>query len=686
MIGALALLLQVTAADPAVVQRARPDENTISFHAVAVPDTLSVGQQAIYQVAVFVPEEVRQRLRRNPEFVPPELRAMLAYELARGGYQLLKNRTIGRVTYEIHVFQRAIFPITAGTHTISPAELTYSLPLGSSFFSREELHTLRSEPVTIVAVAPPEARRPADWRGAVGRFAVSTRADTRTPRARDIVTVTVRVEGAGNINLLPRPLIDLSWGTVAPSSERVMLDSSSNEVHGAKEFDFLITPRDSGVAIVPAVRYSFYDPHARQYGTVEAAPETLSVGAGAPAASAGALVGRTLPPLRTTWRGERAPLLVRSPLFLAALALMPLPALFAMFRTARRRRAPRRVAGFHPPAGNATPELLRRAFRSAIEERLGFDAAAIARADDDVALVLRRYGVTAETATAVAERLAELDRAAFGGAVASSARASGLSELYDAVDREALVRGRTPRINATVPMALLLIVGSAVAAAALDADTAEQAFARGVEAWEAQRVDSAVIAFARATSLAPRSADAWANFGEASWAARDTAGAAVGWQRALRLDPLARDVRERLTLLGASYDGWVAWVPPVDANHAAWVLGASWVIGWMLLMLAATRPAAATRKRGLVLLLVSGVSAAIAVESARRAEARTLVVVHGGGSLTALPALASEASAPVAGGEVARVVESGEVWTRVELDLARSGWIATERLTPLTAQ
>ena len=76
MIVALALLLQVTAADPAVVQRARPDENTISFHAAAVPDTLSVGQQAIYQVAVFVPEEVRQRLRRNPEFIPPELRAI----------------------------------------------------------------------------------------------------------------------------------------------------------------------------------------------------------------------------------------------------------------------------------------------------------------------------------------------------------------------------------------------------------------------------------------------------------------------------------------------------------------------------------------------------------------------------------------------------------------------------------
>ncbi len=686
MIVALALLLQVTAADPAVVQRARPDENAISFHAMAVPDTLSVGQQAIYQVAVFVPEDVRQRLRRNPEFIPPELRAMLAYELPRGGYQLLKNRTIGRVTYEIHVFQRAIFPITAGTHTISPAELTYSLPLGSSFFSREELHTLRSEPVTIVATAPPEARRPADWHGAVGRFGVSTRVDTRTPRAHDIVTVTVRVEGAGNINLLPRPTLDVAWASVAPSSERVALDSSSNVVNGAKEFDFLVTPRDSGTAVVPAIRYSFYDPQSRQYGTVETAPETLSVGAGAPAGAAGALVGRTLPPVRTAWRGERSPWLVQRPLFLAALALVPLPALFAMLVAARRRRAPRRVAGFHPPAGNATPDALRRAFRSAIEERLGFDAAAIARADDDVALVLRRYGVTAETAASVADRLAELDRAAFGGPAARLARADGLAALYDAVDKEALVRGRTPRINAAVPMVALLIVCSAGAAAALDADTADQAFARGVEAWDAQRVDSAVIAFAEATTLAPRSAEAWANYGEASWAARDTASAAVGWQRALRLDPDARDVRDRLTLFGVTNDGWIAWVPPLNADHAAWMLGATWLIGWALLWLAVTRPGSAFQTVGLGLLLASGLSAALAVEAARRSDARSLAVVRGGESLKALAALGAEASAPVAGGEVARIVERGEVWTRVELDLARSGWIATERLRPLTSR
>ena len=101
MILPLAILLQVAASNPAVVLRVRPNPTNISFHALVVPETVTVGQQALYQVAVFVPDDVRQRLRRNPEFVPPELRAMLAYDLA-SGYRLLRQRTIGATTYEIH--------------------------------------------------------------------------------------------------------------------------------------------------------------------------------------------------------------------------------------------------------------------------------------------------------------------------------------------------------------------------------------------------------------------------------------------------------------------------------------------------------------------------------------------------------------------------------------------------------
>ncbi len=684
MIGALLLLLQVNAADPAVVQRARPDAQSISFRAIAVPETLTVGQQAVYQVGVFVPDEVRQRLRRNPEFVPPELRAMLAYDLPRGGYQLLKGRTIGQTTYEIHVFQRAIFPVTAGRHVITPAELTYSLPLGSSFFSREEMHTLHSEPVTVVAIDPPLAGRPPGWRGAVGRFGVSMRVDTRTPRANDVVIVTARVEGAGNINLLPRPALRVPWGTVTSSSERVVIDTAASEVRGAKEFDYLLTPAESGQLVVPPLRYDFYDVQLRQYGTVESSPETLTVTSGVPPGAAGTLVGRTLPPVRTVWRGERDGWWVRRPAFLLGLLLVPLPALITLVVSARRQRRPLVRTGLQLPEGHAPAGDVRRAFRAAIEERLGLRTAVMADADA-VARLLRQHGVTAATAAETARRLADLDRAAFGGDPAAGANDRGLRELFDAIEREARPRARTPRATTTVALALAVGIAGATAVRALAPDTASDAFARGVAAWQALRVELAVQSFARAAELAPRSSDAWANFGEASWAARDTAGAAVGWQRALRLDPLASDVRDRLALLGVTNDGWIAWVPPVDVDHAALVVGLAWCVGWGLLFATRARPDGPWRGAALVVLLVAGGAAVVAVEGTRRAEAQQLVVVRGGESLRALPALGAESSAPVAGGEVAQLVERGDVWSRVTLDLGRTGWVTSERLRPLTA-
>ena len=68
---------------PAIVTQAPIDPSLdITFHALLLPREIFVGQQASYQVGVFIAEDARARLRRNPEFVPPELRAMLGYDLA----------------------------------------------------------------------------------------------------------------------------------------------------------------------------------------------------------------------------------------------------------------------------------------------------------------------------------------------------------------------------------------------------------------------------------------------------------------------------------------------------------------------------------------------------------------------------------------------------------------------------
>ena len=67
---------------PTVVARARIDTSLdVNFRALTEPETVYVGQQANYEVAVFLNETVRDRLRRNPTFYPPDMQSMLAYDL-----------------------------------------------------------------------------------------------------------------------------------------------------------------------------------------------------------------------------------------------------------------------------------------------------------------------------------------------------------------------------------------------------------------------------------------------------------------------------------------------------------------------------------------------------------------------------------------------------------------------------
>ena len=96
---------------------------------------------------------VRDRLRRNPTFFPPDMQSMLAYDLPVRGDP--PRRQVGSRCFDALVYQRALFPLMPGRFAIPPAQLVYSLPLSASFFSREETHELQTDSTVIVAVEPP---------------------------------------------------------------------------------------------------------------------------------------------------------------------------------------------------------------------------------------------------------------------------------------------------------------------------------------------------------------------------------------------------------------------------------------------------------------------------------------------------------------------------------------------------
>jgi SH3 domain-containing protein len=666
----------------AVVTQARIDTSAnVNFRALLTPDTVYVGEQATYEVAVFFDQELRERLRRNPTFFPPELRSMLAYDLA-----LLRGppprRKAGNRCYDALVYQRAVFPLAPGSFVVPPAQLLYALPLSSSFFSREESFEARTDSVMLVAIEPPVEGRPSDYAGAVGEVRVDASLDTTAARVGDPLLLTVRVSGVGNVKLFPRPSVRVPWGTAVASDERVKLDSAQQRISGAKEFDWVLTPQVAGELELPPIRYPFFNPATRRYDVSTSGSETLRVSPGALARLDSARAeSLSVMALRTRYRGPLTPPLHSRREFWLAMLLAPLPAL--TFGTAGRRRRrdvlppSRLLRGLVRLGERADPRAVRRAFVGALAERLAVASTTLA-GDGELARALRRTGVSSPVAAEAEILLLELDAAVYSPDVEGPADGAARAlRVFRAIDREARSR-RTLGVSAAL-LLLVAFLGAATLSAG-PARTAGESFARGVSLYASQRYADAERAFAASAAAEPRAPDAWANLGTAAWVARDTSTAVVGWQRAQRLEPLASDVRTRLDLLPGSGWGEQGYVPPVPTSGVALVAALLWLAACATAAVSMRRGSATTARRALALICAAAALAALAVRLDERIAGRDVAVSRGPAPMRAMPALGAEPAATLTTGELVRIVERRDVWARVAASGDREGWLEADHL------
>lgn len=435
----------------------------IDFHAAVFPETVYVGQQITYQVAVLLSESARTRLRRNPEFLPPELRGVLAYEL--GSPKRVAPRSYGGGVFEAHVFQRALFAVAPGPLMVPAPQLSYTLPQSSSYFSREERFVVRAESAQLVVKALPSTGRPQEYTGAVGVWEASVQLDTAAARVGDPLLLTLRVEGIGNVKLLPRPAISVEWASAVPATDRVQIDTSLAYVRGYKEFDWILTPTRAGEVNVPPLRYSYFNPYRGSYAYAETAPRIITVSSGILATAAESDNVAVLP-LRV-WRGAHRWSLAkqlqawRLPLLLL-LVVSPLPwlapvigATLASIGASRRgHKRDARLTASGVLGGNASqhPGLgeggelarhTRRTILGAMAQRLRVSPQDLV-SRRDVERTLRRRGVTRETTAQVVALLDELAQRGFSNEPtpphAAHEVAARADQLLTRVDTEAVRR------------------------------------------------------------------------------------------------------------------------------------------------------------------------------------------------------------------------------------------------------
>jgi hypothetical protein len=175
--------------------------------------------------------------------------------------------------------------------------------------------------------------------------------------------------------------------------------------------------------------------------------------------------------------------------------------------------------------------------------------------------------------------------------------------------------------------------------------------------------------------------------GTAAYSGGDTARALVGWQRALRLEPLAADVRDRLDVLsptGPSSPGFVPAIPPLPLAALAALL---WVIAWGSLAWQARTRGVAARPLRIAMPVTMALAALVFATSTvlldRRINAPDLAVIAHDAPLHVLPALASDRGSTLRTGDITRILEAQGAWARVSADGGRQGWMDASALAPI---
>ena len=202
------------------------------------------------------------------------------------------EEVVDGVRYQVTVLQQYIlFPERSGKLQIDPMEMTFVIrePIATNdpferFFGgsyREVEQELKSAAIPITVRPLPTDGKPEGFEGAVGNFSFTTAVDRTELKANEAVNYTLKISGSGNLQLIDAPPVRIPE-TIEQYDPKVndQLTESASGVSGSREFTYLMIPRHEGSYPLPPVSFSYFDPVAKRYVTLQGDPYTLQVAKG----------------------------------------------------------------------------------------------------------------------------------------------------------------------------------------------------------------------------------------------------------------------------------------------------------------------------------------------------------------------------------------------------------------------
>jgi tetratricopeptide (TPR) repeat protein len=583
------------------------DREQVSLVVLAAPESVVLGQQVDLVVVAWFPRTIRARLRNPPTLESPSLRGAWTYDRPAPAGVLLSRQVRGD-WFDLYVLHQVIFPLAAGGLEIGPAKVSFSLPVSSSFLSRELRHEVTSDPLRLAVRPPPPPRGVPGFHGAAGsdlEFRVEV--PPGELRLGDAAIVRAVLRGRGNVALWPEPELEWPLGLRAyPQEVSLSIDTDGGLVGGEKRFEYLVVADSAGTHRVPAPSYAYFDVGAGTHVELRAAPVEFVT----PSGAAGVMPVETVPRLMDAARSSTE-LLVGRVSRLGWIVLILAPPLAALVLRTRRRWPRYRGRAAVPESEPMPLAALEIEFGVVLE---GLVPAERLRGGDGLADALRAAGVEAPLAAHAARVRDRLRQALYGpqGSTDPDELTAEVSEVLRALRAAAGPTRSTSGTAAGAALALLFVT------AAAHAQAPERLY-------EAGAVRPAADSFARRAASDPSTAAHWYNLGAALDRIGEDVRARAAWLRAAQLAPRDETIRRALDaarLPDAAPSGLI-WIAPISPTEAVALAALCWLLGWGLLLFK-VRP----RRAAPLLLLALAASAYAWSVSGRYARPVALVLLE----------------------------------------------------------
>ena len=222
----------------------------------------------------------------------PEFKGFLKQELEMGEIQTELEHYNGRNYQTAILYRTLLFPQRSGDIHIEPAQFEAVLRVQNraqvrsifdDFFGSYTTvaKPLASSGVTIHVSELPTGK-PIGFSGGVGQFNISSKISSTDLQANEAVTLTITIQGTGNMKLLKTPAIDWPEGfEVYDPKVTNNFKTTTAGLSGTKTIEYLVIPRAGGTYTIPAIPFSYYDTQADTYKMLTTPEYTLTIARGA---------------------------------------------------------------------------------------------------------------------------------------------------------------------------------------------------------------------------------------------------------------------------------------------------------------------------------------------------------------------------------------------------------------------